>query len=712
MQIIQKIREKGAAIIIAVIAISLIGFILMDANLGSNRMNSGGNTTVGSVNGQKVSNEEFAAKVKQMEDQYGGRVSGGQLYQLRQTAWDQLTAEKIFTEEFEKIGIAYSPQELTATMFSDDAPQTLKQAFTDPATGQYDIGKAQQWWQTAKKSKGEQRDAILTQVVEPMKLQSLFSKYNGLIAAGGYYPTWMRDRENNEKKTFATLSMVNIPYTVIPDSTVKVSDEEIVKYVSERKSQYKQEAGRLISYITFSTNPSSSDTQTVSNALFGLRESFAADTNMKVFMARSMSTRKYDESYVPKSKVTGAQKDSILNLGPNRVFGPYLDGKEFVMARMMGTKILPDSIKCRHILIGTTNRETGESTMDTALAHRKIDSIAALVASGVPFDTLEAQNSTDQAAHKDKGVMTFDVATIQNKQNFAPEFGEFLLNEKGEMRKTVKTNFGWHYIEILEKKNPSPCYRIAYLSREILPSEETINKATAKANKLSGEVRDIKTLESYIKKNGMESVRVDHPVPLKENDYQLGSIQDARQIVKWAFESKEGAVSEPFNIGDQFVVAAVRKILPEGVPDANTARPLVENLVRNMKKAAQITAKVKTPGTLETIASVYNTPVQSAGADSSITFNSQLINGMAEPKVIGAVFNKANQSRVSDPISGNTGVFYIKVGSYGTKPDESADAIAKQSADRARMIGQQLTSGFFESLKKISDIKDKRSEIY
>ena len=31
MQIIQKIRDKGAAIVIAVIALSLIGFILMAA---------------------------------------------------------------------------------------------------------------------------------------------------------------------------------------------------------------------------------------------------------------------------------------------------------------------------------------------------------------------------------------------------------------------------------------------------------------------------------------------------------------------------------------------------------------------------------------------------------------------------------------------------------------------------------------------------------
>jgi preprotein translocase subunit SecG len=38
MQIIQSIRDKGAAIVIVVIALSLIGFILMDAQQGSNKL--------------------------------------------------------------------------------------------------------------------------------------------------------------------------------------------------------------------------------------------------------------------------------------------------------------------------------------------------------------------------------------------------------------------------------------------------------------------------------------------------------------------------------------------------------------------------------------------------------------------------------------------------------------------------------------------------
>ena len=713
MQIIQKIRDKGAAIVIAVIALSLIGFILMDANLGASRNGASSNSVLGEINGTAVDNNEYAAKIKQIEDQYGGRISGSQLYQVRQSAWDQLVAEKILGAEFDKLGLVYSPKELTATILSEDAPPALKQAFSDPNTGVYDINKVQQWWQSAKKSKGDQRDAVIAQIVDPLKLQSLYQKYNSLIAAGGYYPTWMKEKDAADANTFSSISFVNIPYSVIADSTVKVSDEEIVAFMNKKKSLYKQDGGRMISYVAFSADPSAADTSKTLELVGNLKSAFASDSNPATFVSRNMSSRRFEDAYIPKAKLPAAQKDTFAKLAVNEVFGPYLDGQEFVLAKLVATKVLPDSIKCRHILIGTTDRQTGASILDSAVAHKRADSIAAAIAAGGSFDELEAKFSSDQAAHKDKGVMTFDIATIQNREGFAPEFGDFLLNEKGETKKTVRTNFGWHYIEILEKKNPSTSYKMAYIAKEILASDETVNSASLKASKLSAEARDIKAFDAYVKKNNLENQKVDNPSLVKENDYTLGGLPDARQLIKWAFEAKEGDVSEPFSIGEQYVVAAVKKITPKGIPDAATGRPMVEPLVRNQKKAEQIKTKLGASPTLEAAAAAYSVQVQAAGADSSITFTSQLINGVgAEPKVIGAAFNKANQTKASEPIAANMGVFLVKVNALGTKPAGTPEEQAKTLQSRTRTLAQQISSQFYESLRNMADIKDERSKIY
>lgn len=711
MSIIQTIRDKGAAIVIGVIALSLIGFLLMDARSGASTLFGGGNSkTIGTVNGHDIDIDEFNTKVKDAEAQYPN-TNGGVRQQIMQGVWDQMVAEKIVATEFDKLGLAFTPKEMSAVMFSEDAPQQLKQAFTDPQTGQYDVAKAQQWWAETRKAKNEvQRLAITTQVIDPMRLNSLYTKYTSMIAGSIYTPAWMAAKENEEDNSFATISYVAIPYSTISDSAIKVTDDDIKNYLEKNKLKYKQEAGRMISYVTFSAAPSAKDSADAKASVENLKPQFAADTNAKAFLARNTTAINFFDGYVLKSKMQMPFKDSIINLAEGKVFGPYLDGNNYVLAKKLSTKILPDSIKSRHILLGTNNPQTGAVIMADSIAKQKIDSIAAAIKAGADFTALEQKYSTDEAAKKDKGVMTFDLATIQS-ENFAKEFGDFLLNEKGETKKVVKTQFGWHYIEILEKKNPEPAYNIAYFAKEIIPSDETINSANAAATKLSGQARDIKAFDNYIKQNGL--AKVDVPAVVKENDYQLGGLQDARAIVKWAFDAKEGAVSEPFNVSNQFVVAVVTKKVKEGLPDVKTARPLVESVIRNKKKADEIIKKIGKNSSLEAAAAAYQRQVLTTGADSTLTFNAAIINGVGnEPKVAGASFNKDYQTKVSPPIPGNTGVFLIKVNSINTKPQPPAAIAQQQKNMKAGQAMQSALGKSFEALKKMADIKDKRSRFF
>ena len=230
MSIIQTIRDKGAVIVIAIIALSLIGFLLMDSRSGTGKLFGGGNTTtLGSVNGDKIELEDFNSKVKEMEQQ-NPNSGASQTEQIRQSTWDQMVAEKIVTEQFDNLGITFTPKEMLSIMFSDDAPQQLKQAFTNKETGKYDIEQARQWWaQTRKTKNDEQRNAITSQVIEPMRLNGLYTKYTAMIAGSLYIPKWMTKEQAEQKNNFATISYVAAPYTLISDSAVKVTDKEIEK---------------------------------------------------------------------------------------------------------------------------------------------------------------------------------------------------------------------------------------------------------------------------------------------------------------------------------------------------------------------------------------------------------------------------------------------------------------------------------------------------
>lgn len=667
-------------------------------------------TTVGTINGDKVEYEQFTEKIKQVEDQYGGRVSGAQVYQVRQTVWDQIVAEKVLYSEFDKLGLSFSPKELTSIIFSDDAPQTLKQAFTDQATGKYDIDKVREWWTGVKKFKDEQKQMVENQIIEPTKLNSLYGKYSALISGGSYYPSWMQKKETEDNKNFAVISYVSVPYSVISDSTVKVSDEDITAYLQKNAVKFKQDGGRQISYVSFSGNPDAADTSRAHDAIALLKDKFIADSNASAFVGRNGSSIPYDSNYVVKSKLTMPQKDSVAALPVGGVFGPYLDGKNFELAKMIAMRQLPDSVKCRHILIAEKDQQ-GNPKLDDSTAHARADSIATAIKNGADFNTLVLQYSDDPGSKDKKGEYDFTSSQIGS---LAKEFSETIFFGAAGDKKVVKTDFGWHYIEVMSQKNFEPAYKIAYMAKTIDASEETTNAAASKATRLASEARDVKAFDAYVAKNNLN--KISNPAIVKENDYQVGGLQDARQLVKWAFDAKVGDVSDAITINNQgadqsFVVAVVEKVIPEGLPDAASVRPQVEYIIRNQKKAEIIKGKVGT--TLESAAAAYSKTVETAGADSTLTFGAQIINGLGqEPKVIGASFNKEYQTKVSPAIEGMGGVYVIKVNSIGTKPADAPEVAAEIVANRAKSIMQQGSYGWFEALKKQADIKDTRSKFF
>ena len=712
MQIIQSIRDKGAALIIVVIALSLIGFILMDAKSGSNSsmFGDGNSGTIGKVNGEAIDRAEFGKRVEQEENkkaqQTGKQPTGAEVLAIREQLWNQIVAEKVFYREAEKLGINLSSKELSALLMSNDQtnPFMQEKGLLDPVTGKLDIGKAQEALANIKKFKGDKRDLIDAQIIEPLKLSTAVSKYGGLLSAAVYYPTWMQQKDNAESKSFATISYVAIPYNEISDSTVKVTDSDINDYVAKRKDFFKQEAGRTISYLTFSQLPSGADSMKARQMTEELKNSFAADTNSKAFVARNTSAVDFTDEFLPLSKIQSSAKDTIVKQSIGTVYGPFAEGPNYTLAKLLGTKTLPDSVKARHILIAVNDPQTGQPIMADSAAKKLADSILTAVKGGADFAALAIKYSADAGSGAKGGDLgTFGYGAM------VPEFNTFTFSKSAGDKEVVKTQFGYHVIDIVSQKDFKPAYKIAFVAKPIIPSDETINAASMAATKASAN-KNAKELSDYAAKNGLKMVEI--PVTIKENDYAVGNMQDARSLVQWAFKAKKGDVSDPIIIGEDFLIATVNKIYKEGTQDAAIARPGAEAAVRNIKKADIIMAKLGGGPSLETAAAAYNKTVTMAGLDSSITMAAGIINGIgAEPKLIGASFNPANQTKVSGPIAGATGVYVIKVNSIQQKADPSPEAKASATSARTNALRQQA-GNWFEALKKQSDIKDSRSNFF
>jgi peptidyl-prolyl cis-trans isomerase D len=708
MQIIQSIREKGAAIVIVVIALSLIGFILMDAKQGGSRLFGSLSNNVGKVNGETIDLIDFNKKVKDAEDMQaqrsGQRPTGTQSYQSRDQVWNQIVAEKIFFNEAKKLGVEFTAKELSYILLSNDPsnPFLQEQSLKDSITGKLDIKKAQTALNNIKKFKGEQKDQVNSQIVDPLKLNNTVAKYSALLNASAYYPNWMEKKESSENTTFSSISFVTIPFSEISDSTVKVTEEEINSYVSKHKEQFKQEEGRNISYVAFSQLPSKEDSAAVFNVLSELKNSFQVDTNTKAFVARNTSTIDFNDDYTVKSKLNQANADTLSKLAIGSVFGPYVDKTNLVLAKMIATKQLPDSVNARHILIGTNEPSTGKPTMSDTIAKKLADSVYNAILGGADFTQMALKYSTDQGSKIKGGDLgTFAYGTM------VPEFNEFCFTKTPGSKGVVKTQFGYHVIDLISQKDFKTAYKIAYVGKEISASDVTVNKASLEATKASAE-KNKEGLEKYIAKNGLSLTTV--PNLIKENDYQIGALQDARGLVRWAFEAKKGDISEPFSIGDQFIVAILDKINEKGVQDATIARPGCEAIIRNNKKGEIIKKKIGNNPTLESTAAAYGKTIQTVGLDTTITFNSQIINGVGmESKLIGASFNKEYQTKASPLFEGTTGVFILKVNYIQNKTPETPEATSQRITSKISSIRSQ-TNGWYEGLRKQADIVDERSK--
>jgi len=716
MSIIQDIRDKYAKVAVVAIALALIGFILTDYFSGrGGGATGGGSKSLGSINGTSVNATEFAKKVEAMETNMRkqGYPASMATSQAVDEVWKQEINNIVLQGELKKLGMKIGKKELGDILYGPNMPADLKQQLSDESG--YDPIRAKQKIDQMLKDKNTPQDQKdnFNNYVEQLKQQRLSDKYVALHTGSINYPRWYLEKQNADNSLIGKVSLVREFYTSIVDSTVKVTDKEIAEYVSKHKKDFKQEESRSIAYAVFSAAPTSADSLQIKNKLQGYKAEFDTTNDAVAFLARNGVTNFFD-GYVGASQMQMAAKDTIQRLGKNQVFGPYLDGGSYVLAKMLDIKVLPDSVKCRHILLGVTDRN-GQPIMPDSVAKFRVDSVAAAIRSGASFDELETKYTTDQAAHATKGEMTFASTAIQG-EGFAKEFGQFILFDgKPGDKKVLKTQFGWHYIEIMEFIKPQPSYKVAYLSEEVLASQETDSKAQEEANQFAADSRDEKAFDANFEKTLRPKGQTKGiATNIKPADAQIQGIGYSRTLVRNIYEASRGEVLKPERVDFNYIVAVVNGVFEEGTQSPAVARMQVERILLNKKKAEVLKQKVGKITTLEAAAAALGGK-QIEVIDSVRMNNTSKI--AYEPQIGGATFNPANKGKViPEVIEGQSGIYVVRVDSVGTTPVTVGD-IAEQRNSRVQQMkqyvsNQQSPANPISVLKNAATIKDKRSRRY
>lgn len=695
MSLIQSIRDKGAWIIFGIIALALIAFILQDGVRRGGR--STDNTTLGKVNGEKIERLAFEEKLTLQERMYGSQ--GAQREQLIGSLWNQEVERIVMQQEYEKLGLQVTSNELSEILFGDNSP--LKQEFTDPKTGVFRVNDAKQAFAQIKKSKNaEQVNMINTVYIEPTIEQTLRNKYQGILQQAAYIPKWFIEKQQADNNAIASISYAFAPYASISDSTVKVTDEEISAYVNKHSNQFKkEEETRSIVYVGFDAAASQTDSLTILNQVKAYKNDFAATNDAKGYVAKVGSDIAFYDSYFSKTKMQQSYKDSLTKLSVGSIYGPYLDGSSYILAKMVAVKNWPDSVTVRHILIGTVNPQSGQVLRADSSAQKLADSIATAVKGGADFAALCSKYSDDGGSKDKGGVYPY----FAQGQMVIP-FNDFAFDHPVGSKSVVKTDFGYHYIEVLGQKNFGPAYKIAYVAKPIIASNETISNASGAAAQFAASAKNRKAFDENAIK-GSKQILVGNDI--KANDNQIVGLGSSRQLVRWIYEHSLGDVSDPFELGDKDIVAIISSVNKAGTMSVAEARPLCENIVRSAKKAkVLIDTKIK-GNTLEAIAASAGTAVQRTD---SLSFAAPFIPNMgSEPKVIGAAFNKSLQGKISEPIAGTSGVFAVRVENSAAKPSTMDETALKQSLiQSARMAAFRGV----DALKKTASITDNRSKFY
>jgi len=709
MSIIQQIRDKAAVLLTSLIALSLIGFLVQDAFVGgSSGFFSSQPSTLGSINGKDIDVMDFNSKVNAAEQSYRsqGMESNEMMTQnIVESIWNGYVMEELINTASQKSGLSLTSKELGSLLFSDNAPQEFRQLFTDPNTGMFDLQAAKTWFSNLKKNKRADEIKMVTeQLLNPLSMRILNEKYNSLFVQGAYVPKWLLEKQNSDNSLVSSIAYVSIPYASLSDSLkeLKVTDAEIDTYVREHKDEFKQEKVRNLAYVVFDANPSAQDSANVYGQLDKLKEEFIGTTDAKAFVTRNNTSNAFYDGYILKTRLQMSAKDDIINMPVGGVFGPYIDGNTYTLAKKIDVRNLPDTVKCRHILIGIADPRTGQLRRDDSTAKQKVDSIFNAIKAGADFGMMAAQFSEDEGSKANKGEYTFSSVDITN---LAKEFGDFIFYKPTGSREVVKTSFGYHIIEVLNQKDFQESFKMAYLAKKILASPETDNTASSAATNFAGTSRDLKSFEQNATKLKHTKLIADN---VKEMDYSIAGMP-SRQMVKWAFENKVGSVSEPFDLRDRYVVVAVTGALQEGLQPASVARVMVEPILRNRKKAAELKKKIGTPSSLQQASSVAGVQIMTAD---SIQFATPYVPEIGnEPKVIGAAFNKSYLNRISAPIEGNGALFLLQVTQQGAVPSNNVDITTQKKAVEAQ-LRQYANFSTMEALRKSAKIDDKRSKVY
>ena len=663
MASLQKIRNHGA-LLIAIVGLAMLAFILGDfLNSGSSFFNRS-RENVGVIEGQKIHYTEYEAAKEQLTEVY--KIESGRsdfdedtYSQIRNQVWNMLMMDYTLRAQAKKIGLDVTADELSEQCIGENPHQILRQrrAFMDE-NGQFSREIVKNLISAiSEDSEDAEQNANLKQAKtywlyweKAVRISYMQEKYTALLQHLFKANSLDAEFAFNSRQNGVSADYVMKPYYAVADSLVKVSDSEIKKLYKKNKEQYKQTPNRAIKYIAFDIAPSEDDFKAAETLMNNLQEEFKTAEDVSI-VVNTNSDIMYDGRDYSEETVPAQFKDFAFAKGAKTgdCTEILFENNTYAMARIMKAGYsLPDSVELKAIV------EDGEDQ---------------------EFGWIQADALPKNIAEK------------------------ALVGKRGE-RFTVAQGMGEQTYEIMEIGKPTPKVKLAILAREVTPSSKTYSILYNQAKQFIVNNNNAEALEAAAQEAGMAVIP---QFNLTATTDKVGQLKASRPIVRWAFEAKEGAVSDVFECGQQFIVAALTEVNDGEYRSLESVRAELTYEATNNAKAEYIKKQLKNAETLEAAAEALTQPVQHI--DRVTLADSRFGNAGMEPAVIGATI-ALGENALSEPVQGNMGVFVVKTGAANNTAEEINVEVEKaQLASRFSYLPYQA----IQLVEEKAEVTDNRA---
>jgi len=362
---------------------------------------------------------------------------------------------------------------------------------------------------------------------------------------------------------------------------------------------------------------------------------------------------------------------------------------------------VPEQAKSRHILISVA---PGADAKTDAAAKAKAEGILKQIQGGANFAELAKKYSDDPGSKNSGGELGFS-----QRGRMVPEFDNAIFSQKIGDTKIVKTQFGYHIVQVEERQ--------AAHSQQINEVMPTIQATLIRENAAQAEVNYAHVLTSEATKNGLEKTAAAHHLelvttPLIGSQGVISALPDGSQVIAAAFQAKQGGPPQFAQTGEGYAIFQVTEIAAAHAPNFADWKSHVEDDYRAEQLPALLGQKTTE---LSNKAKSMNDLAKAAKGMGAAMKTSDLVGLSGQVPDFGEVGQVAPQlfdmspGNISGPINAQRTGVVVKL---LDKQEPSADEIAKNfDQTRDQILEERRTEAFQVFMSNVFDNYKKHKRI-